>query len=111
MIFEEDHGWNWERSQEQLKRDVPEYEEIAPEIPEAKVQRNEQKDDSRDPEQDSPIQGRTTSVQGRIRRAPAWSKDCITGDELSDLEEGQNLMMASMGEDPVTFQQAVENEQ
>ena len=43
-------------------------------------------------------------VQGRVRRAPTWMEDYVSGEELSEQEEN-NLMMCTASSDPMSFEE------
>lgn len=63
----------------------------------------------------SPTQGRNLSineeqdspVQGRIRRAPSYFKDYVSGDDLSDSDELINLVLFTASNEPIFFEDAV----
>lgn len=59
-------------------------------------------------ESSNPQEPVATSREERVRRTPAWMDDCLTGQELADLELEAN-MVTIMARDPICFEEAVES--
>lgn len=118
MVFEEEKGWDWKRSDEEVKDDVFEWEE------EEKVDENEtvavtEHQETPDP---APVQNRGESSntgaenlgQGRSTRAiraPGWMSDYVMGEGTFEEEDAPThalMMMLMVAEnDPVLFEDAV----
>lgn len=99
----EDEKWNWGRSAEEVKHDVLEWKCANEEGEGLEDEQTEETDNSSPNEssEEAPL-----SNQGRSRRQPAWLRDFVTGDELSDEEERHSLVMFTSAEDPATFEEA-----
>lgn len=115
VIFEEDKKWNWEDSGYVNEADAElewedDYEvtEVADEIVAETGMEGGEEENVDVPSQIAPIA--TTS---RIRRAPIWSADYVTGEEISDTEEEANMARVDIENlafmiiaDPTSFAEA-----
>ena len=66
------------------------------------------------PSPNDPPTGETTAITGRVRKAPIWSADYITGEGLSDTEAEANMARVEIEtlafmpiSDPTSFQEVV----
>ncbi|KAJ8616926.1 hypothetical protein MRB53_013112 [Persea americana] len=95
IVCVEDEKWNWGRSAEEVKHDVLEWEgdnEDADANEEGEGLEDEQTEETDNSStNESSEEAPLSPNQGRSRRQPAWLRDFVTGDELSDEEERHSL--------------------
>jgi transposase InsO family protein len=133
VVFEEEKGWDWGRSTEEIKRDILEWgdeEDIVTdqneELGETSTNNlssssgnssnsnisNSSSNKSNSPTvspPNEPSSGDNELVEGRgmrERREPIWMEDFETGEGLSD-DGNLNAMMMVTENDPTTFEEAV----
>ncbi|CAL2257014.1 unnamed protein product [Prunus armeniaca] len=83
VIFEEDKAWDWsDNHQESIMADL-------------EWEKNEEAD--------------TTDIEGCVRRPPAWMRNYVSGDSLSE-EEGMAHLALFAEFDPITYEEAVKSE-
>lgn len=134
VVFEEEKGWDWGRSVEEIKQDILECEDEGDTVAD---QNEELGETSPNNLSGSPVifnnsnisnnssnksSSLTTSplnepssddnelVEGRgmrVRREPIWMEDYETGEGLSD-DENLNAMIMVTENDPTTFEEAVQ---
>ena len=136
VVFEENEGWNWNMSREEMASDVLEWgdseeegeaeneREFGAEINEnteagsSEVNENEEagssgtngagSNDTRSPSSESHDENSLGPVQGRARQVPRWMQDYETGEGLSE-EEDLRAMTVLAEADPITFEEAVKS--
>jgi hypothetical protein len=115
VIFKEEEQWNWERSFEDDRRfdlewedgngeEVEDFDDGSEEENVASQVRDESSDDNEEDEADPPM-------TPRVRRAPTYLNDFVSGDGLSDEgEEVQThlaLFASAIHSDPISFDEAI----
>lgn len=112
VVFEEDKKWSWDITHgdeaaielhcedDEVERQS---EEEAPQMEETGEASSIVEGESSNPQE--PV---ATSREGMVRRTPAWMDDCLTGQELENLELEAN-MVTIMARDPICFEEAVES--
>lgn len=126
VVFEENEGWNWNMSSEEMVSDVLEWgdseeERDATENEEefgAEANENEEagsnstngvgSSSTSSPSSESHDENSPGSVQGRARQVPRWMQDYETGEGLSE-EEDLSAMAVLTEVDPITFEEAVKS--
>ena len=127
VVFEEEESWDWGRTEEEIKRDILEWED---------EDESNEEDDQNEEENDgtgsnnlssssnsssispteSPPNEPNSNTHGELvegngvqeRRAPGWMADYETGEGLFE-EENLNAMMMVTENDPVSFGEAMKN--
>lgn len=113
VVFEENIGWDWKRSKEEVISDVLEWGdtrnyEDSEEDDEAEPEReNNISTTSRENSTSSSEESSPNSLMERHRKAPIWMSDYVSGEGLSEEEEAVMMMMSE--DNPVTFQEAVKS--
>ncbi|GAA0173161.1 transmembrane signal receptor [Lithospermum erythrorhizon] len=111
VVFEEDKQWNWEKKQADSKEDVLEWNDAAdneptpqinPEVPPDAPQSDTSSDETSDG--DSPDQGRAVTRLGRTVNQPAWMRDYVSGEVISD--EEVHMVQDHDREDPHSYEDA-----
>lgn len=118
VIFEEEEQWNWERSFEDDRRfdlewedgngeEVEDFDDGSEEENVASSVRDESSDDNEEDEA-APL------MTPRVRRAPTYLNDFVSGDGLSDEEEEVQTHLALYASvvhsDPISFGEVVKEE-
>lgn len=104
LVFAEDEIWNQEQSETVQKSDILEWES---DEPANHKEGNKEIEESTDEEDEAcPTQERIVRSQCRIICEPAWKSDYIIGEDLSESEEDQNMMMVITAGDPTSFEEA-----
>lgn len=130
VVFEENECWDWGRTEEEMRLDVLEWgdsedEEDRGEDEELEAEVNEEEEDggvssnggtgsrsnsngTNSPSSESNEESSPSSDEGRVRNAPPWMQDYVTGEGLSE-EEGLNAMMMLIDADPITYEEAAKS--
>ncbi|GAA0167068.1 transmembrane signal receptor [Lithospermum erythrorhizon] len=120
VVFEEEKQWNWgEGYKEQISADLEWNDNMITEENETDVQTTQSESTDIDTTGESSIsttqesseseQGGENSNPGRTHRAPGWMRDYVYGDGLSEEDEA-HIVMDIEGEDPITYEEAVQHE-
>lgn len=118
MSFEEDKGWNWGRTTQEVRQDVLVWEgcdeDKAEEYgneEEAATETNNEDQEFIAPTVNQEAQSDVLSAANRSRRAPPYLQDYVSGEGLSKEEdESNNLVMFASYEDPCSFEEATTEE-
>lgn len=108
VSFEEDKGWNWGRTAEEVKQDVLVWEGCD----EDKAEESEDEDqEATVPVVSQEAPSEVPPAANRSRRAPPYLQDYVSGEGLSEGEdESNNLVMFASYEDPCSFEEAAVEE-
>lgn len=110
MLFEEDKQWNWGEEHTVHKDDNLEWsnpedteqrEEEIQEDQAAELNSESSLDEST--EEESPVSRRAVTRQGRTINPPAWMRDYVSGEGISD--EEVNMVHEYATEDPVCYEE------
>lgn len=109
--FQEDAAWRWGEAKTSIMLDTDELnrQEESCQAAEEIIQKSSNDiaaaPNSTQNVSDSSVLGASgTPAEGRIRRPPAWMRDYVTGDDLTE-EDAMNFALF-VGADPVTYNQA-----
>ncbi|CAJ2642245.1 unnamed protein product [Trifolium pratense] len=93
VVFDEKQGWRWNETSD--KKEI----ELIDNDAEDSVQA--------EPAEVDPVTTEPAVQRQRARRPPGWMRDYVTGSELQEEEQLQNLAVFCNNEDPTCFEEAV----
>ncbi|CAJ2653663.1 unnamed protein product [Trifolium pratense] len=113
VVFDEKQGWKWNETSDKKEIELidndaensvqAEPAEVDPVTTEPAVQSDSDMDTTSEENYDNSEDG----VGKRARRPPGWMRDYVTGSELQEEEQLQNLAVFSNNEDPTFFEEVV----
>jgi len=116
VVFEENESWNWGRSNDEVKFDSGDINHEFSDIGETEHFEEEQEDEAsassdsnEGSESISPEVNNLHSNRERIRSASIWMQDYVTGEELSEEENVQDLAFF-MSQDPIYYEEAAKSD-
>lgn len=120
VVFEEDKKWDWGATKDGTTVPALEWSD-EDSLQEETINEVDGNDDAESEQAEDNATGSDFSaneegenhlsspVQGRIRRRPAHLQEYVSGEGLSESDEDSNLLMFTATDDPISFEEAVNN--